>query len=310
MKKFIAIILAFTFAFLVACSNNEQENVRYINGANPSGLDREIASSWDDFVTPTADPSSADVQNQMSASEILPENFPGVPDGASDIRLAVMPYSEDSGYPGEYIELKLIGDFTCMVLFSQSLKDIGYKGGVKEIRDGTYYPSGIHGAWQDGTNLIRIVGTEPIADGTTDITLHIVKCENLFPEELAAFIAPFSGFSGTIPYYYEIEESGSTLRDFNGGFHAKWIMNFSDDASFVGVMRSDFENYLVTLEESGYTIGSTEAGTLDGCNTFLVDAMSSDESIYIIMIYNESIASLDYYVTNDIEGFEEWLYGE
>ena len=310
MKKTIAILLSFTFAFLVACNNNDQDNVRYINADNPSGLDREIASSWDDFVSPTADPSSANVPNQLTASEILPENFPGVPDGASDIRLEVKPYSEETGYRGEYVELKLIGDFTCMVLFSQSLKDIGYKGGVKEIRDGTYYPSGIHGAWQDGKNLIRIVGTEPIADGTTDITIHIVECENLFPEELADFVTPFNGFSGTIPYYYEIEDEGSTLQDFNGGFHARWIMNFSDDASFVGVTRSEFENYLVELENSGYTIGSTEAGNLDGCNTFLVDALSSDESIYIIMIYNESIASLDYYITNDIDGFEEWLYGE
>lgn len=309
MKKIIALLLCFAFLFLFACSNGN-DNIKYINTDETSGIGKDYATSWDDFTLSSEDVSSGVATPNVSASELLPENFPEIPEGVSDLSIVKKPYSEDTGYPSEYVEIKFICKYINLVLFSQSLKDVGYKGGIKEVTNGTYYPTGIHGAWQDGKYLIRIVGSEAIVDGTQDVTMHIIPCADMFPAELATITGAFNGFSGAEPFYYEYVNGTTVLREFDGGFHAKWLFSFNGDCSYVGVAREDFENYCEELEAKGYTVGAFEAATLDGCNTFLGDAMSSDESVYIMLLYNETLATLDLYYTNDIEGLENALYGE
>lgn len=310
MKKITAVLLCFSFLFLFACSNDKQDNVKYVNADNPSSIGKEFATSWNDFTLPAADVSSGETQPNVSAAELLPENFPEIPEGVSDLSIVKKPYSKDSGYPSEYVELKFICKYMNLVTFSQSLKDKGYKGGIKEITDGTYYPTGIHGAWQDGKYLIRIVGTQAIVDGSQEVTMHIVPCVDMFPSELAALSSSFDGFCGAEPYYYEYVDGEPYLRDYTGGFHAKWMFAFKGDCSYVGVTREDFENYFTVLESKGYEIGTVEPGTLDGCTTFLGEAMSGDESLYVMLLYNETLATLDIYYTNDIDGLKSAIYGE
>lgn len=310
MKKITALFLCFSFLFLFACGNDNQDNIRYVNADNPSSIEKNFASSWDDYAIPTENASTDTVQPDISAAELLPENFPEIPEGVSDLTIKKKPYSESTGYPTEYVELSFICDYTALVIFSQSLKDIGYKGGIKEIADGSYYPTGIHGAWQDGEYLIRIVGTEAIVDGSHDVTMHIVPCQNMFPAELAALSSAFDGYCGAEPYYYEYVNDEAVLRDFEGSFHAKWMISFNGDCSYVGVTRDDFENYFSVLEAKGFTIGTVETGTLDTCNTFLGEAISGDESIYVMLLFNETLATLDIYYTNDIDGLKKSLYGE
>lgn len=305
MKKLTAFILCFSFLFLFGCEDEKQDNVKYVNVDNPTSIEKNYASGWDDFITPTEDTSTDTVQPEVDISELLPENFPDMPEGIADLRITKMPFSEETGYPTEYTEMKFICEYPTLIMFSQSLKDIGYKGGIKEISNGTYYPTGIHGAWQDGNYLIRIVGTEAIIDGSHDVTIHIVPCEDLFPSELAAISSAFNGYCGATPFYYEYVNGDAYLRDYDGSFHAKWVITFTNDCSFVGVTREDFEKYLEELNAKGYEIGTVEPGTLDSCNTFLGEATSSDESIYILLLYNESLATLDIYYTNDIESLEE-----
>lgn len=305
MKKVFALLLGLSLLFLCACGGDEeQKNIKYVNIDEQSGIEKNYASGWEDYEIPTEDASSDSTQPAVDASELLPENFPEAPEGISDLTIQKMPYSEETGYPTEYVELSFICDYSSLVIFSQSLKDIGYKGGIKEITNGTYYPTGIHGAWQDGNYLIRIVGTEAIIDGSHDVTMHIVPCVDVFPEELAALSSSFNGYCGAEPFYYEYVDGEAVLRDFDGNFHAKWMISFTNDCSYVGVTREDYENYFAELESKGYTIGGIEPGTLDSCNTFLGEAISSNESVYIMLLYNESLATLDIYYTNDFEGME------
>lgn len=308
MKKITALILCFSFLFLAACSNKD-DNIKYVNGDQVSKVGQEVIGGWEDFKTVTQ--GSIDTTLPVSdISELLPENFPEIPEGISDLTMVKRPYTEGSDYPTEYTEINFICEYITLVNFSQSLKELGYKGGIKEIENGTYYPSGIHGAWQDGKYLIRIAGSEALVDGSHAITINIVPCKNMLPAEIANITAPFNGFSGALPFYYEYVNGEPVKREFDGSFHAKWKIVFSSLGSFAGVTLEDIEKYCADLEAKGYTIGTVETGTLDGCNVFLGDAASNDESIYILYVYNESLSTMDLYITNDVDSIINELYGE
>ena len=309
MKRFTAFILCFSFLFLAACSNKD-ENVKYVNADLVTRVGQEFVSDWNDFNTPSQ---SGDTDTTLPAaelSELLPENFPEIPEGISNLTIVKKPNLKETGYPADYTEMKFTCEYITLVNFSQALKELGYKGGIKEITNGTYYPTGIHGAWQDGNYVIRIVGTSAITDGTHEVTIHIVPCHDLFPKEVAQLSAAFNSFSGAAPLYYEYVNDETVRRDFDGSFHAKWKLVFTSDYSFVGVTLEDVEQYCADLESKGFTIGTVESGTLDGCNVFLGDAASSDESIYILYVYNQSLSTLDLYITNNVEGIKKDLYGE
>ncbi len=297
--------------FLCACNdgNNENPNVSYVNVDEYTGVPRQTQADW--FAT---QPVSEGATGEKTTSSVqitkdeLPEGFPSIPEGTSNISITKYTAAQsDDGYRSDWIRFKFSAPKHSLMKFSTDLVAAGYKGGIKFVESSPtgyeYYAPGLYGAWHNGKHIISIVDCENEIDGSYAITLDIVECGVSFYPELGNYYPVFEGYSMVPGIYKEITPSGQLLiHEFDGAFHETWQITYTKENAFVGVSRKQFDDYVKSIEESGF-VGEVFQYDLDGCSTYFYDAIDSQNKVYISMVFNENLSTLDVLFTNDGKDF-------
>ncbi|MBO5858274.1 MAG: hypothetical protein J6R20_00640 [Clostridia bacterium] len=310
MKRFIALLLCVPMIFLFGCDdgNTDNPNVSYVNVDEYTGIPRETKADW--FETKPAE----DVTGEKTTSSVqiskedLPEGFPSLPEGTSNISMIKYTAAQSrEGYRSDWIRVKFSTPKHSLVAFSTDLAAAGYKGGLKFVESSQagyeYYPPRLYGAWQNGKHVISIVECENEIDGSYAVTLDIVECVTSFYPELGNYFPVFNGYTAIPGKYQEITSSGSLLtHEFDGAFHEKWQITYIRENAFVGVTRRQYEEYIKALESDGFT-GEMFQYKLDGCSTYIYDGINSQDKVYVSMIFNENLSTVDVVFTNDGTNF-------
>lgn len=309
MKRFIALLLCIPMIFLCACDNGGKPNVSYVNVDEYTGIPRETKADW--FETkPVSEGATGEKTTesiQISKDE-LPEGFPSIPEGTSNISIIKYPAEKSTeGYRSDWIRFKFSAPKHSLMNFSTDLINAGYKGGIRFIESNIstyeYYPPDLYGGWQNGKHVISVVECEKEIDGSYAVTLDIVECGVSFYPELGQYFPVFEGYSMVPGVYKEVTSTGQLLNhEFDGAFHEKWQITYIKENAFVGVTRRQYDNYVNALENNGF-VGEIFVYELDGCSTYIYDGINSEDELYISMIFNENLSTVDVVFTNDGSGF-------
>lgn len=287
MKKIIALFISALTLFLCACSNQTDEPAQTTESTVPEST---VKYSTDWRAAP------------------LPANFPSPPEKMYDFYFSTGTGSETgSGYRSDWLRLY----FTCpeneFYLFANKFTESGYIGGFKKFSDSAeYYSSGYYGNWQDGEHLVRINKAETQDDGNIKFTLDIVEYSDNFPDILTQFFPKFEGFTqraGTYCGHDENNESETT--EFSGAFESPyWHWNFVVDDCFVGVEKTEVEEYVHALGTAGF-VGPYVYSTVDSCNVISIDLTKDidGKSYGVFMLYNQTLKTLDILYTNSSENY-------
>ncbi len=310
MKRFIALLLCIPMIFLCACNGDEvKPNVSYVNVDEYTGIPRETKADW--FETK---PASEGATGEKTTSLIqitkdeLPEGFPSIPEGTSNISMIKYSAAESKeGYRSDWIRFKFSAPKHSLVKFSNDLVDAGYKGGIKFTESSAtsyeYYPPGVYGSWQNGKHIISIVDCENEIDGSYAVTLDIVECGVSFYPELGNYYPVIDSYSMIPGVYKEITSSGQLVKhEFDGAFHETWQITYMQGNPFVGVSRKQFDEYIKSLEKSGFT-GEVLQYKLDGFSTYIFDGINTEKKVYISIIFNENLSTLEVLFTNNGANF-------
>lgn len=311
MKRFIALLLCIPMIFLCACDDGKtvNPNVSYVNVDEYTGIPRETKADW--FETkPVSEGATGEKTTdliQISRDE-LPEGFPSIPEGTSNVSIIKYPAEKSTeGYRSDWIRFKFSAPKHSLMNFSTDLVNAGYKGGIRFIESDAssyeYYPPDLYGGWQNGKHVISIVDCEKEIDGSYAVTLDIVECGTSFYPELGQYYPVFDGYSVVPGEYKEITQTGRVIsHEFDGAFHEIWQITYIKDNAFVGVSRNQFDSYVKSLEKAGF-VGEVYQYDLDGCSTYFYDAADTKNKVYISVIFNENISTLDVLYTNDGTNF-------
>lgn len=294
MKKLSALILAFLMLFLCACSGGSSEP------ATPSD------------VQTTADVSVKTGRTSVITewgTDLLPEKFPKPPEGTHDFSIAKgLADSAAFAYSTDFYRITFICPEIGIYSFSNELITLGYKGGIKNFTDATYYRNGFSGYWQNGENYIRIAESTPIDDGEIIFNVDIAPCHDNFPVALEKFFPKFNGYCMSIGSYCAHDGNGKFITDeFDGSFAAPaWHWEFRFENGFVGVEPEEVNDYFYSFEKEGYQGVLTE-DTIDGCKVIMGDLIkNAAEGDYgVFMLYNSTLKTLDIAYTNDASIYTE-----
>lgn len=312
MKRFIALLLCLPIIFLCACDDGKTENpnVSYVNVDEYTGIPRQTQADW--FATK---PVSEDATGERPTSSVqiakdeLPKGFPSIPEGTSNVTMKKYTAEEsDDGYRSDWIRVQFSAPKQSLMKFSSDLLSAGYKGGIRFIESSSmsyeYYAPGLYGAWQNGKHVITIVDCENEIDGSYAVTLDIVECGVSFYPGLNKYYPVFDGYSMTPGVYKEITSSGQLIKhEFDGGFHETWQITYMHENPFIGVSREQFDKYVKALEDSGF-VGQMYQYKLDGCSTYMFDAVNSESKVYVSLVFNENLSTVEALFTNDGRNFD------
>lgn len=294
MKKIIALTLAFSFIFLCACSDKN----------NDSSETTTAASTTAAAVTTAVTVSGNNTENKTVSewnSDLLPEDFPSPPGGTHDILIEKNP--ADEKYSSDWVSIQ----FTCpeneIFRFTNNLIKSGYIGGTKKIDlSAKYYKPGFNGAWQNGKNLIRVSASQYNDKGEITVVIDITECKDNFPAVLTNVFPKFNGFSKNNGLYSEYDEDRNRLdNEFTGSLNAKsWTWDFGHERAFVGVSEAELEAYIDELVNAEFA-GQSATTVTDGCTVISYDLVKETETcIYGVFIaYNQILKTLDILYTND-----------
>lgn len=308
MKKTIALLLCGVFLFLCACEDtSKNEYVDYVNADDYTGIPRETQAEW--FTEKPEEDSSNQNAEQTTVSNLatvddLPEDFPAIPEGTSNVSITKHKAEESKyGHCSDWIRVEFSAPMQGIMQFSSDLQNAGYKGGIKHLKSDTgvyeYYGESWQGGWQNGKHLIRVVSWLAEIDGSYNLTLDIIECQKTFPPELEQYFPAFDGYSLYSAKYYEVLDNGQTKKhEFDGQFHEKWQMVYAYEGSFTGTTRQQFESYIKELEKQGF-VGGTMSYRLDTCSAYIYDGANSEKSLYVSIIYNETLSTIEILYTND-----------
>lgn len=290
MKKFLAALTAFIFLFLSACSDN--------GGTKQTPSDAPTAAL------------TTEVQYVTSwGTDLLPDNFPAPPATMSMYSHSLDEH-EELFYPNGAQVLTLT--FNCtkpdFTIFSNSLKEAGYKGGFAHVENGEYYYDGFYGGWQDGETIIIISGSVELNSLEYTYILEVSKCADYFPTGFDGLFPKFEGYainSGT--YTFKNSDGEYELDDMPKDFSGKtWMVTHSitDYNSFIGVSEAQFRAYCNKLSAAGFD-GEISFSTIDGATAMMLDATKESDGKFlaISLLYNSSSGMLDVLYTNDSDFF-------
>ena len=288
LKKIISAILVSVFIFLLgSCS-----------GKNGDSESTSVSESETKTINYISDWGSA----------VVPDDFPAPPSKAHAFSVSNGKADEaGKGYRSDWTRLT----FTCpeqeIYGFSNQLSQNGYIGGMRKMKNPTYYSEGFNGNWQNGKTFVRIVSSEDIGGGETKFVIDFFDCTDNFPDALTEYFPKFNGYTKSGGYYYGYTSSDNIETEtFSGSFHpVHWNWDFGFENAFVGVSQSEFEDYVSTLADSGFS-GQYINSVLDGCSVISVDMVkyvSNNESYGAFMLYNQILKTFDIVYTNNIADF-------
>lgn len=307
MKKIIALLLCGVFLLLCACEDTPNNpNVDYVNANDYTGIPRETQTGWFDNA-PTEGASGSTAENIATVDD-LPEGFPKIPDGTSNVSITKHKAEESEyGHCSDWVRVEFSAPMQSIIQFSTDLQNAGYKGNIKYIEDSSgsyqYYGNSWQGGWQNGKHLIRIINWFEEMDGSFNLTLDIVECKSTFYPELEQYYPAFDGCSLYSGKYKEILDDGQVIpHEFDGRFHEKWQVIYAFEGSFTGTDRQIFDDYVKALEKKGFK-GSTVPCRLDTCAAYIYDGSNAETGVYISIIYNENLSTVEILYTNDGTNF-------
>lgn len=284
MKKLTAISIALLMIFLSACSGNPSAD---------TASDAEISSV------------QASRYNTITdwGTDLLPEKFPSPPKGTHDFSVVQGEGTDASfAYSTNFVRITFICSENEFHSFIDEMTALGYKGGAKNIENGTFYTSKFHGYWQDGTKMVIINNTTKTDNGEYIFEIDIADCADNFPEELEKFFPKFEGYCKSTGSFCGHDGNGDQVTDvFEGSFALPgWHWEFRFSNGFIGVDQVDFERYFYDIESAGCQASLT-THTVDGCTVMCGDLIKrSTEGDYgVFMVYNLNLKTLDIAYTND-----------
>ena len=289
MKKFIVPILAISMLFLCACSGNNTPPIAETttNVQTTESDKKEVISEW--------------------GSELLPDNFPSPPEGTFDFEIAQGNHLTDvSDYASDWVRMK----FTCpqnkFFDFTNALLTNGYIGRTRTVNeiDNYYYRNGVHGYWQDGTNIVKI-NSSSVNNGNLTVIIDIVPCTKGLPEKLLEFFPDFDGYCVGSGLYcghdasleFITSQPGDTL---SPNWHWEFLCTGNKGNAFIGVTEDEFDDYCDLLGEAKFSGPITET-TADGFTVTTVDTTKNigNTTYGAYMIYNPDLMILEFGFTNN-----------
>ena len=288
MKKIFAFALVILMLFLCACS--DKDNI------NPPAISATPTDS-------TAKASSAEYITEWKEG-LLPEIFPAPPAGTHDFSFIS---SEDSD--GEYARYNGWARITFICpekefySFANELTVLGYYGGFKNVINGTYYSSRFQGYWQNDKNYVKINESTPIDNGEIIFSIDVGDCFDSFPDELNEYFPKFYGYSQSDGIFCGHDLNGKEIKeDFNGNVSSdsEWYWEFRFDNGFIGVEKSEFEDYFYLLEDEGFDVIMVTS-VVDGFTVITGNAVKdvNGTEFAALMLYNTHLKTLDIAYTNN-----------
>ncbi|MBQ2847703.1 MAG: hypothetical protein IJE74_05545 [Clostridia bacterium] len=283
MKKLSAVFLAFLMLFLCSCSDG-----------NPVAT----PSDAENITTPESVTEKYNVITEWG-TDLLPEKFPSPPKGTHDFSIVKGEgVSEAFAYSTDFYRITFICPEQEFYSFSNEMISLGYKGGAKSIKNGTYYTDGFSGYWQNGETYVRISDSTATDSGEIIFQIDIAQCVDNFPSALEEYFPKFNGYCMSIGSFCGHDGNGEQITDeFEGSFAMPaWHWEFRFSNGFVGVERAEFEEYFFEIEAEGFE-GILSTSTVDGFTVMSGDLTKDNYGVF--MLYNTNLKTLDIAYTND-----------
>lgn len=306
MKKLIAVMLCFAFIFLCACNKDGEEPTtdyrEYVNLNDYTGIPRETKADWFEDKTVNQNTQATEAGSPAVKSD-LPEGFPAIPEGTSNISIKKYKAEDsDNRYQSDWVQVQFSAPMHSIYQFSRDLVSAGYKGNAIYIssQDGyyEYYSEGWHGAWRNDKHLIRIDSWFKEIDGSFGLTLDIVECVKGTYPELAALMPIFDGYTAASGIYCEILDDGNLVQhEFDGTFHKKWLVRYTQENAVVGVTREQFDDYIEELKAAGF-VGEIYYVKIDGCEAYGFDCLRKEDGLFVSFILNETLSTMELVYAN------------
>lgn len=289
MKKYFAFVLAISMIFLCACTGNDTGETTVTTSAvqTTSESEKVIISEWN--------------------TDLLPADFPAPPEGTYNFEIAKGNHLTDaSDYASDWVRIRFTCPYVNFFNFTNSLIESGYKGRTRTVEetDNIYYRNGVHGYWQNGTNIIK-VNSSHLESGVLTVIIDVVPCTKGLPEKLLEFFPDFDGYCVGPGLYCGHDaslESISTTPDdkLNPNWHWEFLCTGDAGNAFIGVTEEEFDNYCDLLGEAKFS-GPIGISTVDGFEVTTVDTVKDiDGTTYgAYMIYNPDLMILEFGFTNN-----------
>ncbi len=288
MKKYFALILAISLIFLCACTGNNTSGTTSTTAVQTTSEDQKvIISEW--------------------GSDLLPANFPAPPEGTFNFEIAKGNHlTDESDYASDWVRIR----FTCpqnnFFTFTNAILTNGYTGRTRTVNeiDNIYYRNGIHGYWQDGTNIIKI-NSSHLENGNLTVVIDIVPCTKGLPEKLLEYFPDFDGYCVGNGYYCGHDASlefvtSTPEENLTPNWHWEFLCTGDFGNAFIGVTEEEFDAYCDLIGEAKFS-GPISEATVDGFNVIMVDTEKNiDSTTYgAYMIYNPDLMILEFGFTNN-----------
>lgn len=295
MKKLFAVILTISILFLCACAGREEKPVT----TSESG---ETSATVLPLLTTTVPVTTIPVIITEWGTDLLPEVFPKPPEGTYGFIIEEGdPKTDEGNFKTKWVRIKFSCPAKNFFSFTNEMIDLGYLGASKEVTNGTYYPDGIKGYWQNGKHMVRINSSYLDKEGTLTVIMDIVPCTDNFPEQLLQYFPKFDGYTAGEGHYCGHDSGENFLTtDVSSGFSPYWHWSFQHSNCFMGVTYEEFEEYYTTLGDMGFA-GIITSSMLDGCNVICVDVTKeiNGYTYGVYTIFNQSLRTLDVVYTNN-----------
>ena len=206
--------------------------------------------------------------------------------------------SEAFAHNSDFYRITFICPENKFYSFANEMTALGYKGGAKKVKDGTYYSDGFKGYWQNGETYVRISDSTATDSGEIIFEIDISDCTDNFPSALEKYFPKFNGYCMSIGSFCGHNGNGEQITDeFEGSFAMPaWHWEFRFSNGFVGVEQAEFEEYFYRVENEGFD-GVISTTIIDGFTVMSGDLIKDNFGVF--MLYNINLKTLDIVYTND-----------
>ena len=288
MKKYFAFILAASMIFLCACTGNDTSGTTVTTAVETtSESEKVIITDWN--------------------SDLIPADFPAPPDGTFNFETAKGNHlTDENDYNSDWVRMRFTCPYNNFFGFTNNLLANGYIGRTRTVNeiDNIYYRNGVHGYWQNGTNIVKI-NSSNIENGNLTVVIDIVPCTKGLPEKLLEFFPDFDGYCAGPGFYCGHDASLEFITSapdetLTPNWHWEFLCTGNAGNAFIGVTEEEFDDYCDLLGKEKFS-GPIGVSTVDGFEVTTVDTLKDiDDTTYgAYMLYNPDLMILEFAFTNN-----------